>query len=113
MNNKNYIAVLLLLALLSVPAAAFAEDHAPASVTNVQSAAEAGDRDHPLPYPAIDLVPGKDGGSIRFVINGRSVGWFDAHGLHVIGDIEYGASLTDAGPEALRDVVRKMGGYDE
>lgn len=95
---------------MSVSVNAFAQDHASASV---QSGTEAGDRDHHPSSPAIDLVPGKDGGSIRFVINGNPVGWLDAGGLHVIGDIEYGASLTDTGPKVLGAQVREMGGYDK
>ena len=110
MDKKITFFVFVLLVLLSAPRVLIAQDQ---NLAHAAQRPAAGEPAQTLSSPAIDIVPGEDGGSIRFVIDGKPVGWFDADGLHVIGDIEYGASLTDTGPEALRDTVRKMGGYDE
>lgn len=51
--------------------------------------------------PSVDIIPGADGGSIRFVINGTPVAVIDADGLHVRDDLDYGGSLTDTGPSGF------------
>ena len=84
-------AALAALCGLMLSASAFAQE-APAesSPTNLRT-------------PRITLVPGKDGGHFRFAIKGKEVAIIDETGLHVRGDINYGAKLTDYGKEGFDD----------
>lgn len=51
--------------------------------------------------PGITLVPGKDGGHVRFEIKGKEVAILDETGLHVRGDINYGAKLSNYGKKGF------------
>lgn len=53
--------------------------------------------------PTITLVPGEDGGHIRFEIKGKEVAIIDETGLHVRGDINYGGMLSDYGQQGFDD----------
>jgi hypothetical protein len=46
-------------------------------------------------------VADQKAGLLRVVIDGKPVAWFDASGLHVIQDVEYGGSIGDTGSANL------------
>jgi hypothetical protein len=52
-------------------------------------------------------VADQKAGVLRVVIDGKSVAWLDASGLHVIQDIEYGGSISDTGSA---DLEKRAGG---
>lgn len=49
---------------------------------------------------AAQIVADPDAGTVDIIIQGRPVARFDAVGLHVQGDLEYGGNLTDTGGAA-------------
>lgn len=60
--------------------------------------------------PSIMLVPGEDGGHFRFEIKGQEVAIIDKTGLHVRGDINYGAKLSHHGEQGFEDHAVSSGG---
>jgi hypothetical protein len=65
--------------------------------------AEAQDAQPPAESPAmpaadrVQLVEDDENGRLRIVIDGKVVGWFDAGGLNVNGDINYTGFTADVG----------------
>lgn len=49
---------------------------------------------------AAQIVADSDAGTVDIIIQGRPAARFDATGLHVHGDLEYGGNLTDTGGTA-------------
>lgn len=40
-----------------------------------------------------------------FIIDNEPVAMLDKQGLHVVGDIAYGKSITDAGPDWIKNAI--------
>jgi hypothetical protein len=57
----------------------------------------------------VELIPDQKAGALRVVIDGKPVAWFDADGLHVLQNIEYGGTVSDTGTEHLE--VRGAGAH--
>jgi hypothetical protein len=54
----------------------------------------------------VELIPDQKSGALRVVIDGKPVAWFDADGLHVLQNIEYGGTVSDTGTEHLEKQAR-------
>jgi len=63
-----------------------------------------------------EIIADDAAGTVRIVINGKTFGMFTEEGLHVIGDVVYGGTITDTGAEYIQkkiDAVNTDGGADE
>lgn len=75
--------------------------------------AQAQDTQSPVETPAtpaadrVQLVEDDADGKLIIVIDGKEVGWFDAGGLNVRGDINYTGVVADVGS------LPQAGGADE
>lgn len=52
----------------------------------------------------------QDAGTLTIVVKGQPVAVFDADGLHVRDDVDYGGKLTDTGPAAFD---KRLGGREQ
>jgi hypothetical protein len=59
----------------------------------------------------VELVPDQKAGALRVVIDGKPIAWFDADGLHVPENIEYGGTISDSGTENLEKQGRGAGAH--
>jgi len=76
--------LVVLFCLIAVPIAR-AQDAAPEPAANAVT-----DR--------VQLVEDDQNGKLRIVIDGKEVGWFDATGFYVNGNIAYAGTITDGLP---------------
>lgn len=54
---------------------------------------------------AVRIETGQNAKAFVFVIDDKPVAMLDEDGLHVVGGIEYGLSLSDAGPDLLKEKI--------
>jgi hypothetical protein len=81
----RHVVLVAILCLFAFPAA-HAQDAPPS-----KSAAIA-------PANRVQIIEDDESGEIRFVIDGKEVGWFDATGFYVRGDIAYEGTIADGLP---------------
>lgn len=65
----------------------------------------------PPPEPSVQIVKDQDKGTVTFIIDGKAVAQIDKDGLHVVSDIVYGGTLTDAGSAYVEQAI--AGGHDD
>jgi hypothetical protein len=110
------ISLFLVLVVLWCPASAVAGEPHPASPAALSPVGDEASAAEPpgstaaqqlaLDAPSssgdrVRLVADQKAGVLRVVIDGKSVAWFDASGLHVNQNIEYGGTLSDTGSAYL------------
>lgn len=54
---------------------------------------------------ATEIITDQENGTITIVIDGEAVAMFDKDGFHVVGDVDYGGSMTDAGRENVQAAI--------
>jgi hypothetical protein len=102
---------------VDIPLSTSTDSTARHSTWHVASAAESDGSAAARSQPAVpatsgkrvELLPDQKAGALRVVIDGTPVAWFDADGLHVRQNIEYGGTISDIGTEHLEKQARGAG----
>lgn len=66
--------------------------------------------------PKTEIIADEAAGTVSIVIDGKTVGLFTKDGLHVLGDIVYGGTITDTGADYIQRAIQDKqndGGADE
>jgi hypothetical protein len=64
----------------------------------------------PQTAPRAAIITDEEQGVIHFIIDGREVARLDDRGFHVVGEIQYGGTLTDTGSAYIENYM--AGGGD-
>lgn len=86
--------------LLTAPVTTLAQTQTPPEAGNGDSAAA----------PKTQIITDEDKGTVTIVIDGKPVVQIDKDGLRVVGNVEYGGTLTDTGSAYIEKAI--AGGDD-